>query len=163
MLQNLYDLNVRKLVVMGLAPIGCAPHYLWQYRSENGECIESINDMVREFNFLMRYMIEELGEELPDSNIIFCDMFEGSMDIIKNHENYGERCCKSLYCFTQKIVFSIVLIQYIIAYVQVLMTLLLLAVGWVSTGVGSCAYHHKWLAVMHPPISGGISFTQLMQ
>jgi len=110
MLQNLYDLNVRKLVVMGLAPIGCAPHYLWQYRSENGECIESINDMVREFNFLMRYMIEELGEELPDSNIIFCDMFEGSMDIIKNHENYGERCCKSLYYFTQKIVFSIVLI-----------------------------------------------------
>ncbi|XP_023877990.1 GDSL esterase/lipase At5g08460 [Quercus suber] len=88
-IKNLYDLNVRKLVVMGLAPIGCAPHYLWQYRSENGECIESINDMVREFNFLMRYMIEELGEELPDSNIIFCDMFEGSMDIIKNHENYG--------------------------------------------------------------------------
>ena len=110
MLQNLYDLNVRKLVVMGLAPIGCAPHYLWQYRSENGKCIESINDMVREFNFLMRYMIEELGEELPDSNIIFCDLFEGSMDIIKNHENYGERCCKSLYCFTQKIVFFIVLI-----------------------------------------------------
>uniref|UniRef100_A0A2N9FE35 SGNH hydrolase-type esterase domain-containing protein n=1 Tax=Fagus sylvatica TaxID=28930 RepID=A0A2N9FE35_FAGSY len=97
-IKNLYDLNVRKVVVMGLAPIGCAPHYMWEYRSENGECIESINDMVREFNFVMRYMIEELGEELPDSNIIFCDVFESSMDIIKNHESYGfndttNACC----------------------------------------------------------------------
>ena len=90
---------------MGLAPIGCAPHYMWEYRSENGECIESINDMVREFNFVMRYMIEELGEELPDSNIIFCDVFESSMDIIKNHESYGERSCRTLSCFTKNLSF----------------------------------------------------------
>lgn len=91
MVQNLYSINVRKVVVMGLAPIGCSPHYLWEYRSKNGECIDSINNIVREFNFLMRFMIEELGEELPDSNIIFCDVFEGSMDIIKNHQLYGEK------------------------------------------------------------------------
>ncbi|KAG6684792.1 GDSL esterase/lipase 7 [Carya illinoinensis] len=97
-IKNLYTMNVRKVVVMGLAPIGCAPHYLWEYRSENGECVEEINDMVREFNFVMRYMIEELGEELPDSKIIFCDLLEGSMDIIKNHRLYGfnvtaDACC----------------------------------------------------------------------
>ncbi|XP_062146597.1 GDSL esterase/lipase 7 [Alnus glutinosa] len=97
-IKNLYNINVRKVVVMGLAPIGCSPHYLWQYSSKNGECIDSINNVVREFNFLMRFMIEELGEELPDSNIIFCDVFEGSMDIIKNHRLYGfnvttDACC----------------------------------------------------------------------
>ncbi|KAJ7952159.1 GDSL esterase/lipase [Quillaja saponaria] len=36
-----------------------------------------INDMVMEFNFAMRYMVEELNEELPDSNIIFCDVYQG--------------------------------------------------------------------------------------
>ncbi|KAB1215453.1 hypothetical protein CJ030_MR4G010536 [Morella rubra] len=97
-IKNLYTMNVRKVVVMGLAPIGCAPHYLSEYRSENGECIEVINDIVREFNFVMRYMIEQLGKELRDSNIIFCDVFEGSMDIIKNHRRYGfnvtaDACC----------------------------------------------------------------------
>ncbi|XP_061374169.1 GDSL esterase/lipase At5g08460 [Gastrolobium bilobum] len=97
-IKNLYNLNVRKVVVTGLAPIGCAPHYLWQYDSENGECVEQINDMVIEFNFLMRYMVDKLAAELSDANITFCDVFEGSMDILKNHERYGfnvtnEACC----------------------------------------------------------------------
>ena len=88
--QNLYNLNVRNVVVTGLAPIGCAPHYLWQYGSENGECVEQINDMAIAFNFLMRYMVAKLAAELSDANIIFCDVFEVSMDILKNHERYGE-------------------------------------------------------------------------
>lgn len=97
MVQNLYSINVMKVVVMGLAPIGCAPHYLSQYRMKDGQCVEEINDTVMEFNFVMRYMIEELREELPDSNIIFCDVFEGSMDIIKNSEHHGERFSKFLF------------------------------------------------------------------
>ncbi|KAF7828128.1 GDSL esterase/lipase [Senna tora] len=97
-IKNLYNVNVRRVVVMGLAPIGCAPHYLWEYGSENGECIEQINDMVMEFNFLMRYMVERLSEELADFSIIFCDVLESSMDILKNHERYGfnvttDACC----------------------------------------------------------------------
>ncbi|KAL2347951.1 hypothetical protein Fmac_001951 [Flemingia macrophylla] len=98
MTQNLYNLDVRKMVITGLAPIGCAPHYLSQYGSQNGECVEQINDMAVEFNFLTRYMVQNLDAELPDANIIFCDVFEGSMDILKNHERYGfnvtsDACC----------------------------------------------------------------------
>ena len=78
------------MVIMGLPPIGCAPHYLWQYGSRNGECIDEINDMIMEFNFVMRYMIEELGRKLRNSSIIFCDVLEASMDVLKNHESYGE-------------------------------------------------------------------------
>ncbi|OMO79772.1 Lipase, GDSL [Corchorus capsularis] len=97
-IMNLYNLNVRRMVIMGLPPIGCAPHYLWRFKSNNGECIEQINDMIMEFNFVMRYMIEELIHQLPDARIIFCDVFEGSMDILQNHERYGfnvtaEACC----------------------------------------------------------------------
>ncbi|OVA00969.1 Lipase [Macleaya cordata] len=97
-LKSLYNANVRRIVVMGLAPIGCAPHYLWQYNSKNGECVEEINDLVMEFNFAMRYMVEELSKELVDANIIFCDVYEGSMEIIMNREHYGfevttDACC----------------------------------------------------------------------
>lgn len=80
---------VRRVVVMGLAPIGCAPHYLWEYNSKEGECIEEINDEVMEFNLVMRRMVWELNRDLSDGNFIFCDVFEGSMDIMKNHERYG--------------------------------------------------------------------------
>ncbi|KAJ0604067.1 putative triacylglycerol lipase [Helianthus annuus] len=47
-----------RVVVMGLAPIGCAPYYLWQYNSQNGECIKPINNVILEFNFVMRYTVE---------------------------------------------------------------------------------------------------------
>lgn len=75
---------------MGLPPIGCAPYYLWMYKSNTGECIDEINDMVVGFNFVMRYMTEELLHQLPDARIIFCDVFQGSMDIIQNHMLYGK-------------------------------------------------------------------------
>jgi len=29
--------NVRKVILMGLPPVGCAPHFLWEYGSQNGE------------------------------------------------------------------------------------------------------------------------------
>ncbi|GFP98057.1 GDSL esterase/lipase at1g29670 [Phtheirospermum japonicum] len=46
----------------------------------------------------MRFMVEELNRELIDANVIFCDAYEGSMDIIKNHNRYEfnvttDACC----------------------------------------------------------------------
>lgn len=95
--QDLHNIHVRKLVIMGLPPIGCAPHYLWRYSSQNGECVQEINDMIMEYNFGMRYMVEELRQELPDSNIIFCDLYQGSMDIIRNYDLYGNSLTPTLY------------------------------------------------------------------
>ncbi|KAK4796258.1 hypothetical protein SAY86_028584 [Trapa natans] len=97
-IENLHSVFVRRVVVMGLAPIGCAPHYLWEYNSKEGECIEEINDQVMEFNLVMRQMVWNLNRDLFHGNVIFCDVFEGSMDIMKNHEQYGldiisEACC----------------------------------------------------------------------
>nr|GEV99403.1 GDSL esterase/lipase 7-like [Tanacetum cinerariifolium] len=91
-IKNLYNAKVRRVVVMGLAPIGCAPYYLWQYNSNNGECVKTINDMIMEFNFEMRYTIKKLNRELPDANVIFCDAYLGSMDIMKNFDQYGMAC-----------------------------------------------------------------------
>ncbi|XP_058100442.1 GDSL esterase/lipase At5g08460-like isoform X2 [Magnolia sinica] len=97
-LKNLYNANVRRVVVMGMAPLGCTPHYLWKYNSQDGHCVEEINDMVIEFNFAMRYVIDELRWELPDAKVTFCDVFEGSMDILRNYRHYGfetvtDACC----------------------------------------------------------------------
>lgn len=75
---------------MGLAPIGCTPHYLWEYKSVNGECVDAINNVVVNFNYAMRYMVDELNRNLSDAMIIFYDAFEGSMDILANRRRYGE-------------------------------------------------------------------------
>ncbi|KAL5996879.1 hypothetical protein ACLOJK_007802 [Asimina triloba] len=98
LLQNLYNANVRKVVIMGLAPLGCTPHYLWEYNSKGGLCVSEINDMEIAFNFAMREMVDELHRELPDAKITFCDVFEGAMDILQNCQHYGfetitDACC----------------------------------------------------------------------
>ncbi|CAL9211669.1 unnamed protein product [Musa hybrid cultivar] len=89
-LKSLYDKNVRRVVLTGLAPIGCTPHYLWLSASENGECVDAINNVVMEFNYAMRYTVHELNRELPNATFTFCDAFEGSMDILTNHQLYGD-------------------------------------------------------------------------
>lgn len=90
LVQNLYITNVRKVVVMGLPPIGCAPYYLWLYGSISGTCNEIINNMILEFNYAMRYIVQELNKELTDFNIIFCDAYDGSTQILKNFRHFGE-------------------------------------------------------------------------
>jgi hypothetical protein len=54
---------------MGLPPVGCAPRFLWEYGSQNGECIEYINNVVIEFN----YASSEFTRPHPDSVISYCD------------------------------------------------------------------------------------------
>ncbi|KAK1302042.1 GDSL esterase/lipase [Acorus calamus] len=97
-LKNLYNTNARKVVVMGIAPLGCTPHYLFEYRSQDGRCIKEINDAIIEFNFELKYMVNELNKELAGAQFTFCDAFEGSMDILANQRLYGfetttEACC----------------------------------------------------------------------
>ncbi|KAL9286370.1 putative triacylglycerol lipase [Arabidopsis thaliana] len=97
-LKTLYNVKVRRMVVMGLPPIGCAPYYMWKYRSQNGECAEEVNSMIMESNFVMRYTVDKLNRELPGASIIYCDVFQSAMDILRNHQHYGfnettDACC----------------------------------------------------------------------
>ena len=135
MVQNLYNFKATNMIIMGLPPIGCSPHYLWQFGSQNGECIEEINDMIRDFNFVMRNTVEELRKKLRNSNLLFCDVLEGAMDILKRPESFGERhlclCC-SLFCPVN------LLLVFLSGFffVQVSMLLLKLVVVLESTEVG---------------------------
>ncbi|KAG0532810.1 hypothetical protein BDA96_04G139200 [Sorghum bicolor] len=90
-IKNLYDINVRKVILMGLPPVGCAPHFLEEYGSQTGECIDYINNVVIEFNYALRHMSSEFISQHPDSMISYCDTFEGSVDILNNREHYGEQ------------------------------------------------------------------------
>lgn len=95
-MQNLYDYNVRKVVVMGLAPVGCAPFYLAAHFPQDS-CLGDINDVMKDFNRAMRRAVEELNRSLTGATIIFCDAFSGAMDIMNNHQSYGEDQCSSFF------------------------------------------------------------------
>lgn len=43
-----------------------------------------------ESNFVMRYTVDKLNRELPGASIIYCDVFQSAMDILRNHQHYGK-------------------------------------------------------------------------
>jgi len=88
--QHLYKANARKFVLVGLDPLGCAPHFLSERNSNEGKCIKEINNMVIEYNFALRYMVNQLNYKLSGANIIFCNIYDATMDIIHNPGSYGK-------------------------------------------------------------------------
>ncbi|KAK9065907.1 hypothetical protein SSX86_015309 [Deinandra increscens subsp. villosa] len=105
-IEYLYDSNVRKFVVMGILPLGCAPRFL---RSGNGSvsdgrggdgvvCADDINNFVLEYNSFLEQRIVRLGIKLSDAQLIFCDVYRPMMEIINNPYIYGIKNVKNACC-----------------------------------------------------------------
>ncbi|KAJ7545474.1 hypothetical protein O6H91_09G121800 [Diphasiastrum complanatum] len=97
----LYNGGVRKMVVVGVGPLGCAPHYLFQEAaSAAGRCVDDLNIMVNDYNSAVNVAVEDLNRRLPGMNIIFCDIYAVLQRIIESPRTYGfetvsDACCGS--------------------------------------------------------------------
>ncbi|KAF8395556.1 hypothetical protein HHK36_019504 [Tetracentron sinense] len=101
--KDLYNANVRKIICMGIGPLGCAPRTLWEsYNSTaaagGGDCVDDINEHVIKYNTMLSRDLMDLNLELPDAQIIFCDLYKGMMEIISNPFRYGFQDVKSACC-----------------------------------------------------------------
>lgn len=91
----LYNANFRKIICTGILPLGCTPRTVWKwYNTSNVEkdgrgCVKEINDIVLEYNTMLNEHIVKLNSKLPDAQIVFCDVYQGIMEIITKPENYG--------------------------------------------------------------------------
>ncbi|KAJ8766789.1 hypothetical protein K2173_008343 [Erythroxylum novogranatense] len=104
-IKNLYNADVRKMIVMGIMPLGCMPHVVWEWtktESENdGEargCVEEINVLALQYNTMLHERILDLNTELPDAHITFCDVYHGTLEIMSNAARYGFKDVKNPCC-----------------------------------------------------------------
>ena len=100
-IRNLYDMNVRRIICMGILPLGCTPRVLLNQNNStihsddaNDDdvprgCVEEINVQVLEYNRELHERISELHAELPDAQLVFCDVYQGLTKIINNPQQYG--------------------------------------------------------------------------
>ncbi|XP_068663422.1 GDSL esterase/lipase At1g71250-like [Aristolochia californica] len=102
--KDLYNANVRKIVCVGIGPLGCSPRSLWEAfnstgRSRtSGRCIRKINKKVTVYNQILSASINDLNCELKDSQIVFCDIYRAMMNLIRcpriyGFENVDGACC----------------------------------------------------------------------
>ncbi|MED6168338.1 hypothetical protein PIB30_010668 [Stylosanthes scabra] len=100
----LYDANARKIICLGILPLGCTPRVAWEMNHtslsyHNGmACADQVNDLVMEYNSLLEEHMAKLNSELPEIHVVFCDVYHGMMEIIKEPWLYGFVDIKSACC-----------------------------------------------------------------
>jgi phospholipase/lecithinase/hemolysin len=79
---------MRKFIISNMGPIGCAPSVL-STRSQNGECVQEVNDYAINFNAALKPMLESVQAELPGSVFLYANAFGVVKAIIDNPTKYG--------------------------------------------------------------------------
>ncbi|CAN6335652.1 unnamed protein product [Urochloa humidicola] len=88
--------GAKTVVVPGMIPSGCVPSILVIYAdSDTSEydtitgCVKEPNEIVALHNSLLQDAVEKLQAKHPDLTIIYTDMFNHVMEMIKSPEQFG--------------------------------------------------------------------------
>ncbi|KAI4377220.1 hypothetical protein MLD38_014885 [Melastoma candidum] len=74
-LMYLYDLGARKVAIIGLGLLGCAPQELSKFSASNGStCIKKLNDAVIMFNDQLRPLVQRLNSNRTNATFTLIDM-----------------------------------------------------------------------------------------
>ncbi|KAL3699949.1 hypothetical protein R1sor_017971 [Riccia sorocarpa] len=88
-LQVLYNAGARKAAVLGIGPVGCAPHFLWQTNSTTGNCLEAVNGYVSQFNDGLREMLVQFNQRNRGVHFVYRDIFDVVYRMAKFPFNFG--------------------------------------------------------------------------
>lgn len=74
----MHDIGARKMVLVGVGPIGCTPNAL----AKNGACIEEQNAAALIFSSKLKSLVDQLNNQFRDSKFVFrnstADTFDSS-------------------------------------------------------------------------------------
>ncbi|GAY55542.1 hypothetical protein CUMW_164970 [Citrus unshiu] len=103
-MRDLYDANVHRIICMGILPLGCTPRIVWEWRNstagddEGKGCVAEVNELILQYNTMLEERIINLNSELPNAHIIFCDIYQGIMQMMNNPQYYGFEDPKTACC-----------------------------------------------------------------
>ncbi|KAL8228061.1 hypothetical protein R6Q57_015645 [Mikania cordata] len=73
-LRTLYSLGGRKIVVFGLADMGCTPVQIHKFGTNGKPCVESINEAGRLFNDRLMSLVVELNKNKSDARFVYINL-----------------------------------------------------------------------------------------
>ncbi|KAL2941276.1 hypothetical protein RDABS01_029626 [Bienertia sinuspersici] len=87
-LEIMYDLGARRVLVTGTGPLGCVPSQIAQ-RGRNGNCAEELQRAADLYNPKLVDMINQLNKKVGSNVFIASNAFKMHMDFINNPRQYG--------------------------------------------------------------------------
>ncbi|KAG6494365.1 hypothetical protein ZIOFF_049390 [Zingiber officinale] len=96
-LMRMYNIGARKMLLVGIGPLGCIPNQLAMNPNATG-CVEAVNDLVRPFNQNLKQAMLKLNSTLPGSFFVFHNIYDTFIDMVQNSSKYGflvtnQACC----------------------------------------------------------------------
>lgn len=97
-LKEIYQLGARRIGVLSIPPIGCVPFQRTVVGGIERKCAEKINDACKLFNTKLSKELSSLNRNLPNTRMVYLDVYYPLLDIILNYQNYGYKvvdkgCC----------------------------------------------------------------------
>ncbi len=88
-MKELYGLGVRRIGVFSAPPLGCLP----SQKTLNGDlgkgCADDPNEAAKLFNAKLSVELSKLNNNLPHAKVVYIDIYNPLLDIIKNPKKYG--------------------------------------------------------------------------
>lgn len=90
-MKRLYGLGARKLVVVGVGPLGCIPYLRAIYRAPSGKCSAEVNTFVQGYNGKLRAALDRLNQELgPEAIFVYANSYDIFTRILQSYRQYGK-------------------------------------------------------------------------
>lgn len=88
-MQDLYALGARRFGVFSAPPIGCVPSQRTLGGGIQRQCAEDYNEAAKLFNSKLSANMKSLNSKLPDSRMVYIDVYTPILDIILYPTKYG--------------------------------------------------------------------------
>ncbi|KAK4348977.1 hypothetical protein RND71_031732 [Anisodus tanguticus] len=102
-IQDLYELGVRRIGVLSIPPIGCLPSQRTLKGGKERECVDYLNQAAQFFNSKLEADLNSLGYRLPNSRLVYVDIYNLTLNVIDNPQKYGFKIADKGCCGTGKI------------------------------------------------------------
>ncbi|XP_050286413.1 GDSL esterase/lipase EXL3-like isoform X1 [Quercus robur] len=99
-LKELYSLGARRIGVFGAPPIGCVPSQRTVAGGLHRQCGEGHNQLAMLFNAKLTTLLDSLNKDMPDSRMVYLDIYNPLLDLIEHPEKNGFKIAEKGCCGT---------------------------------------------------------------
>ncbi|KAJ8770897.1 hypothetical protein K2173_021812 [Erythroxylum novogranatense] len=93
-LRTLYKLGARKVAVIGIGPLGCAPVVVEIAVATGASCADMVNNGLQIFNTKLVQLVNELNRDLPDAKFIYVNAFQIYSSLFTGFKVTNASCCE---------------------------------------------------------------------
>ncbi|PON60548.1 Lipase [Parasponia andersonii] len=94
----LHSVGLRKFLLAGIGPLGCIPNQRASGRAPPGRCVDSVNQMLGNFNEGLKSLVDQLNARYQGAIFLYGNTYAVFGDILNNPATYGFKVIDTACC-----------------------------------------------------------------